>query len=173
MNDFIQNLYLPLFESPPIVKANIMFKMLDFDDDGYLHASDLVIAQQYIDELSDFGEELSKLAHYYIKAYLDNRGKVKLADQINIYRYKDLLDDSGGSAEKKSSSKAAVMAAAARGSKDKKEEQAAQEALDAEAFVKFRSCGIEEIKKKIMAEPEAFKDNSVFIANKANLEKAK
>ena len=55
MDDLIENLYLPLFESPPIVKANIMFKMLDFDEDGYLHASDLVVAQQYIDELSDFG----------------------------------------------------------------------------------------------------------------------
>ena len=52
--------------------------MLDFDDDGYLHASDLVEAQEFIDELSDFGQELSKLANYYIKAYLDNRGKVKL-----------------------------------------------------------------------------------------------
>ena len=35
-----------------------MFKMLDFDDDNYLHASDLVEAQEIIDELSDFGEEL-------------------------------------------------------------------------------------------------------------------
>ena len=105
MDDLIENLYMPLFESPPIVKANIMFKMLDFDDDGYLHASDLVMAQQYIEELSDFGQELSKLANYYIKAYLDNRGKVKLADQINIYRYKDLLDDSGNSPQKKPATK--------------------------------------------------------------------
>ena len=32
--------------------------------------------------------------------------------------------------------------------------------------MKFRSCGIEEIKIKFMAEPEKYKDNSVFIANK-------
>ena len=49
---------MPLFEKPPIVKASFMFKMLDFDDDNYLHASDLVEAQEIIDELSDFGEEL-------------------------------------------------------------------------------------------------------------------
>ena len=42
MIDFVENFYIPLFDSPPIVKASIMFKMLDFDEDGYLHASDLV-----------------------------------------------------------------------------------------------------------------------------------
>ena len=42
MNDFVEHFYIPLFESPPVVKANFMFKMLDFDNDGYLHASDLV-----------------------------------------------------------------------------------------------------------------------------------
>ena len=66
MEDFIEQFYDPLFVHPPIVKANFMFRMLDFDDDGYLHASDLVKAQQYVDELSDFGQELSKLAKYYI-----------------------------------------------------------------------------------------------------------
>ena len=42
MSDFVDNFYYPMFESPPVVRANIMFKMLDFDEDGYLHASDLV-----------------------------------------------------------------------------------------------------------------------------------
>ena len=32
-----------------------MFKLLDFDNDGYLHASDLVQAQQFVEEESDFG----------------------------------------------------------------------------------------------------------------------
>ncbi len=45
MDDVIELLYIPLFDSPPIVKANFMFRMLDFDGDGYLHASDLVHAQ--------------------------------------------------------------------------------------------------------------------------------
>lgn len=43
---------------------------------------------------------------------------------------------------------------------------------EADAFVKFRSIGIEEIKLKSMAEPEKFKANSVFIANKEQIEKA-
>ena len=30
--------------------------------------------------------------------------------------------------------------------------------VEAEAFTKFRSCGIEEIKMKIMGEPEQYKD---------------
>lgn len=70
-----------------------MFKMLDFDDDGYLHASDLVNAQAYCDELSEFGEELAKLSNYYIKIYLASRSKIKIADRINLYRYMNLLDN--------------------------------------------------------------------------------
>lgn len=38
--------------------------------------------------------------------------------------------------------------------------------IAADGFMKFRSCGIEEIKLKAMSEPEKYKDNSVFIANK-------
>ena len=110
-DDFIENFYIPLFEAPPIVKANFMFRMLDFDGDGYLHASDLVTAQEYFDEMSDFGNEVNKLSQYYITTYLNNRGKVKLEDQINMFRYKDLLDDSGGSG-KKSSSRSYMAAAA-------------------------------------------------------------
>ena len=41
-DDFIEKLYTPLFNSANMVKANFMFQMLDFDEDGYLHASDLV-----------------------------------------------------------------------------------------------------------------------------------
>ena len=77
MNDFVESFYVPLFDSPPVVKAGFMFKMLDFDDDGYLHASDLVQAQQFVDELSDFGQELAKLSNYYIQQYLKSRGKVR------------------------------------------------------------------------------------------------
>lgn len=42
-----------------------------------------------------------------------------------------------------------------------------------ENFMRFRSCGIEEIKMKVMAEPGAHKENSVFIANKEQIERAK
>ena len=77
MNDLVENLYIPLFESPPIVKASFMFKMLDFDGDGYLHASDLVRAQELIDEISDFGQELAKLSNYYIQTLLKSRGKIR------------------------------------------------------------------------------------------------
>lgn len=94
-DQFIDNFYYPLFEHPPIVKASFMFKMLDFDNDGYLHASDLVQAQEFIDELSDFGEELQKLSEYYIRTYLDSRGKIREAEMINLFKYKDLLDESG------------------------------------------------------------------------------
>ena len=44
---------------------------------------------------------------------------------------------------------------------------------ETDAFIKFRSCGIDEIKQKVMAEPEAFKESSVFIASKAQIEMAK
>ena len=67
MDDFIKHFYVPLFEAVPMIKAQFMFKVLDFDCDGYLHASDLVQAQHYVDELSDFGVELNKLADYYVQ----------------------------------------------------------------------------------------------------------
>ena len=38
---------------------------------------------------------------------------------------------------------------------------------DSDSFSKFYSCGIEELKRKVMAEPQKFKDESVFVANKA------
>lgn len=92
METFIEKFYKPMFEEPPVIKAQFMFKMLDFDEDGYLHASDLVKAQDFCDELSEFGEEIAKLANYYIKVYLESRGKIKISDKINLHRYKDLLD---------------------------------------------------------------------------------
>ena len=92
MIDFIEKFYRPLFEEPPLVMANFMFRILDFDGDGYLHASDLVQAQSYCDELSEFGDEITKLSDYYIKIYLESRSKIKIADRINLHRYKDLLD---------------------------------------------------------------------------------
>jgi len=44
MDDFVNYFYIPLFESPPVVKASFMFRMLDFDDDGFLHARDITDA---------------------------------------------------------------------------------------------------------------------------------
>ena len=43
-----------------------MFKLLDFDNDGYLHASDMIQTQEHIDPESDFGEEIQKLMDYYL-----------------------------------------------------------------------------------------------------------
>jgi len=37
---------------------------------------------------------------------------------------------------------------------------------DTDAFIKFRSCAIDEIKLKIFAEPEKLKETSVFLASK-------
>lgn len=51
-------------------------------------------------------------------------------------------------------------------------EDEAQKALS-EAFMKFRSCGIDEIKLKVMSTPEKHKESSVFIASKAQIELAK
>ena len=68
--DFIQQFYTPLFDSPPIEKAIYLFRLLDFDNDGYLDARDLDKAEQFVDKQSDFGAELSKLTTYYVKVYL-------------------------------------------------------------------------------------------------------
>lgn len=40
-------------------------------------------------------------------------------------------------------------------------------------FVRFRSCGIDEIKSKVMHSPERHKESSVFIASKFQIERAK
>ena len=70
--DFVQQFYTPLFDSPPIEKAIYLFRLLDFDNDGYLDARDLDKAEQFVDKQSDFGAELSKLTTYYVKVYLKN-----------------------------------------------------------------------------------------------------
>lgn len=44
MDDFIDQFYKPLFDMTPMDKANFMFKLIDFDNDGIIHASDLVEA---------------------------------------------------------------------------------------------------------------------------------
>ena len=163
MNDFVEQFYVPLFESPPIVKAQFMFRMLDFDEDGYLHASDLVLAQEYFkksDELSDFGQELAKLSNYYVQVYLKSRGKVRQGEMINLHRYKDLLASDNTNSQSKKSEQAS----------DKK--LAAKLAGETDSFVKFRSCGIEEIKLKVFAEPEKHKQTSVFFASKAQIKQA-
>ena len=102
-DQFIDNFYIPLFESAPLLKAQFMFRMLDFDGDGYLHASDLVQAQGFLEEESDFGQEIKKLTTYYIQTYLKSRGKMREYDRINIHRYKDLLDSTGENDAKPSS----------------------------------------------------------------------
>ena len=179
-DQFIEQFYIPLFEKPPIVKANFMFKMLDIDGDGYLHASDLVEVQDIIDELSDFGEEVTKLSQYYLNTYLESRGKIRDAEKINIYKYKDLLDDSGTPQPagkkpdaKKNQGPASATPAAPAASDAPATAGGENENPEDEEFVKFRSCGIDEIKNKIMAEPEKFKDTSCFIASKAQIERAK
>ena len=65
----------------------------------------------------------------------------------------------------------------AKAEREKRRQKATTEeelaALEIEEFNKFRSCGIEEIKMKIMSKPEKYKDSSVFIANKEQIAKAK
>ena len=59
IDDFIENFYVPLWESEdPLDRARFIFKLMDFDGDGYLHASDLVRTQEVIDTESDFGQEI-------------------------------------------------------------------------------------------------------------------
>ena len=166
LDEFIQKFYMPLWEAPPIQKAKIMFRMLDFDNDGILHASDLVTAQEYFDELSDFGEEITKLGDYYVQVYLSNGGSFSFSELINLHKYKDLVANKDGS-----QSEAAKAELEKRKQKATTEEELA--ALEIEEFNKFRSCGIEEIKMKIMSKPEKYKDSSVFIANKEQIAKAK
>ena len=91
-DDFIEKFYTPLFNSANMVKANFMFQMLDFDEDGYLHASDLVQAQQYVDEMSDFGEELQSLTSHYTNSFMAGRGTLKWNDQINVQKFNDILN---------------------------------------------------------------------------------
>lgn len=179
MNDLIENLYIPLFESPPIIKASFMFKMLDFDQDGYLHASDLTQTQEIIDELSDFGQELAKLSNYYIQIYLKSRGKIRINDMINLYRYKDLLGDTTQSHKKPIMQQLpAPPSEKKEGELDDDDEESkdgtkkAKVAGETDAFVRFRSCAIEEIKLKIFSEPEKHKDSSVFLASREQIERA-
>ena len=105
-----------------------------------------------------------------------------------MFRYKDLLDDSGEPGKKKNPSSSLNFQAAMSQSEPSKEEEGAedgkkvkkpsnpedeaQKALS-EAFMKFRSCGIDEIKLKVMSAPEKHKESSVFIASKAQIELAK
>ena len=56
---------MPLFESQDSLdRAKFMFKLMDFDNDGYLHASDMIQTQEHIDPESDFGQEIQKLMDY-------------------------------------------------------------------------------------------------------------
>ena len=43
LDDFLENFYMPLFESQDSFdRAKFMFRLMDFDNDGYLHASDMI-----------------------------------------------------------------------------------------------------------------------------------
>ena len=57
----------------------------------------------------------------------------------------------------------------------KDEEESEEEATDVkkskglgetDAFVKFKSCAIDEIKMKVFGEPEKYRETSVFIASR-------
>ena len=87
---------------------------------------------------------------------------------INIHRYKDLLDTSN---EEKKQSGLQFMTSPNDSADEAEEEKKKAKIVkkqstlnrdpaevEAEAFVKFRSCGIDEIKMKIMGEPEQYKD---------------
>ena len=162
MDDFIEDFYKPLFEETPMVRANFMFKMLDFDEDGIIHASDLVRANEYIDEVSEFGEELSLLSNHYIQAYLKNRGILSFTDKITLYRYKNILIKGQEDARK------ALLGSNAPPDADESSElkKSRKKLSESDTFLKFCSCGIEELKNKMMSEPQKYKEDSVFIANR-------
>ena len=85
---------------------------------------------------------------------------------INIYRYKDLLDES--SKEQKKNNLISQVAAAAEDSDEAENDEKQKKKVlgEADAFIKFKSCAIEEIKSKAFAEPEKYKETSVFIASR-------
>ena len=156
VDDFIEQLYVPLWESEdPLARARLMFRMLDFDGDGYLHACDLVRAQELVDAGSDFGGELQKLVDFYVRTQLKNRGPGSDHDKINLHKYK-WLTELGGATE------AEVEA-----------QPAGDQLADGQKKPNYKSCALEELKTKSLAEPEAHKAHSVFIASKAQLERAK
>ena len=88
---------------------------------------------------------------------------------INLYRYKDLLADSNN--QKKTS----MMHAIIDDPEDKDKEGAKKVKVlgDTDAFTKFRSCAIDEIKLKVFSEPEKHKETSVFMASREQIERAK
>ena len=93
IDDFIEKFYVPLWEDEdPLARARFMFKMLDYDGDGYLHASDLVRAQEAVDTGSDFGQELQKLVDFYVRTQLKNAGPASDHDKINLHKYKLLAE---------------------------------------------------------------------------------
>lgn len=127
---------MPLFTGTPLTRANWLFSMLDFDNDGYLHASDLVEAQRYADPLSDFGLELELLVNYYVTIHLKSKGKIKIADMINVHRFKSILAQ-----EREDSPEAKRMQA-----------QQNKRKLSEDYFSNFHSCVLDEICIKSMSE---------------------
>lgn len=67
-----------------------MFKLLDFDNDGYLHAFDLSEVDKLVESISDFGQEINKLIKYYVGIHLKSKGKILEKDKINIHKYKEI-----------------------------------------------------------------------------------
>lgn len=127
---------MPLFTGTPLTRANWLFSMLDFDNDGYLHASDLVEAQRYADPLSDFGLELELLVNYYVTIHLKSKGKIKIADMINVHRFKSIFAQ-----EREDSPEAKRMQA-----------QQNKRKLSEDYFSNFHSCVLDEICIKSMSE---------------------
>ena len=139
-----------------------MFKMLDIDQDGYLDANDIDDAWELADKISDFGQEINKLVQYYVSVNLKNKGGMLQKEKINMFMYKQIITQGHGHQPPKQH--------------EELELNSDGEIADEEAqnnFVHFKSCCIDEIKKKVMAGKETFKDFSVFIASKEQLKKEK
>ena len=74
-----------------------MFKLMDFDNDGYLHPSDLLSTKELIDPESDFGEEVSMLMDYALHTLM--KEEAGLHDKIDVHRYRNLNEKGRDSLE--------------------------------------------------------------------------
>ena len=103
------------------------------------------------------------LSNYYIQTFLNTRTKMQRNQMIDLHRYNKLLNQSAKEDAQKQAMIASApteetkQAAAAEESKVNEEAKAAADGV-IDPFAKFRSCGIDEIKMKIMGEPEQYKD---------------
>ena len=77
---------MPLFESnDPLDRVKIIFKLMDFDDDGYLHPSDLINTQELIDPESDFGQEVEVFLTHATKTLM--KGETGIHDKIDVLKH--------------------------------------------------------------------------------------